>query len=299
MTGEERGASLAGLDDRALPVVASALRGIGHAVRAVAGPDGTIGRRVAPWLRREPVITVAVACVAFAAILISATGGDGGGPVRPPSHVGPKLVAGEPLGPVTGSTVSTYEAAAATRRGALNQLAASQPLIAVVDLDAYVSPDAVNQLLSATPGLTVLRGFARVPPPKQADVHVVVTSDQGDLAAGLAQAQQAAGRVALNYERELSRSITDPSAKLATKVAAGAAAAAAARIDAAGLAPSCGCVFGLVVSGPVGQLEQLSRQAAVRVLDPAPVSATLSSLMVVPLEPEVIGAVPPLSFAGE
>lgn len=290
---------LVALDDRALPVVARALRRIGSACRAVVGSEGTVGRRVAPWVRREPVVAVAVVCVAVAAILIAVTGGDNKGPVRPPGQVGPKLAGGHLLGPATGSPVSAYEALASQRRSSLDQLAASQRLIAVVDFKGYLTPQAVDALLTGTPGLDVVRGFAKVPPPRQADVHVLLPSDGVDLSAGLAAAQTAAGQVALHYERELSRSITNPSAKLASKVAAGAARAAAARTDAAGLGPNCGCVFAVVVSGPVAQLEQLGRQGAVRILDPAPVTASLSSLMVVPLEPEVTEAVPPLSFAGE
>lgn len=291
--------SLVDLDNRAMPVVARALRRTGRAVRAVVGPDGRLGRVVAPWIRREPVVAVAVLCVAFAAILIAATGGDNKGPVRPPGQVGPKLSGGHLLGPATGASVSAYESLASQRRGALDQLAASQRLIAVVDFKGYVTPQAVDSLLADTPGLEVVRGFAKVPPPRQADVHVLLPSNGVDLSAGLAAAQQAAGQVALHYERELSRSITNPSAKLASKVAAGAARAAAARVDAAGLGPNCECVFSIVISGPVGQLEQLEHQDAVRILDPAPVAATLNSLMVVPLEPEVTEAVPPLSFAGE
>lgn len=291
--------SLADLDDRALPVVAAALRAIGHGFRAIVGPEGAIGRHAAPWIRREPVIAVAVLCVAFAAILIAATGGDNEGPVRPPSHVGPKLTGAHLLGPAAGAQVSAYASTAAQRRSSLNELASSQPLIAVVDFNSYLTAQAIDQVLNGTPGLEVVRGFAKVPPPRQADVHVLLPSTGVDLSAGLTAAQQAAGQFALHYEHELSRSITHPSARLTTKVAADAARAQAARTDAAGLGPTCGCVFSIVVSGPVGQLERLAQQDAVRILDPAPVAASLSSLMVVPLEPEVTDAVPPLSFAGE
>jgi hypothetical protein len=58
-------------------------------------------------------------------------------------------------------------------------------------------------------------------------------------------------------------------------------------------------VFSLVVSGPVSQLEQLAEAAAVRVVDPAPATAPLQSLMIVPLEPQVTTTVPALDFAGE
>lgn len=290
---------LADLDERALPVVANALRGIGRAARAVAGPDGTVGRRVAPWVRRDPVIAIALGCVAFAAILIAVTGGDNHGVARPPGYVGPRLTGGHLLGPVVGGSVASYESEASQRRQSLDQLAASQPLSAVVDFTGYLTPQDVAELLTKTPGLTVLRGFAAVPPPQHADVHVLVTSEQADLSTQLSAAQQSASAIALQYERELDRSITHPSTRLQAKVEAGAARAASARVDAAGLGPSCGCVFAVVVSGPVGQLQQLAGASSVRILDPAPVAATLSSLMIVPLEPQVTDTVPALTFAGE
>jgi hypothetical protein len=278
--------------------VARALHAVARAFRAVFGPEGVLGRRLAPLVRRDPVIAIALACVAFAAVLIAVTGGDTKGGARPPSNVGPRLT-GHLLGPVTGSSVSSYESVAARRRDALHQLAGSQQLNAVVDLERYLSPQAVAELLRDTPGIRVLRGFARVPPPQEADVHVLITAADRSLATALTAAQVAASQVALHYERQLSRSITNPSTALQEKVQAGADRAAAARIDANGLGPTCGCVFALVVVGPVAQLERLSDQAAVRILDPAPVGATLDSLMVVPLQPQVSGTVKTLPFAGE
>jgi hypothetical protein len=282
-----------------LPLVANGLRTLGRATRAVAGSDGLVGRRVAPWIRREPVIAVAVAAVAFAAVLIAVTGGDDQGAVRPPNHSGPKLDSGRLLGPVTGNSVSSYEAQATLRRHSLNQLAQSQQLNAVVDLGRYLTPQAVDQLLSKTPGIAVRRGFARVPPPQDADVHVLLPTTQVDLSGALTAAVQTASQIALRYEREISRSITNPSPRLQARLAAGAAQAAQARIDANGLGPQCACVFALVVTGPVGQLQDLAGQGAVRILDPAPVGASLSSLMIVPLEPQVTDTVPAISFAGD
>jgi hypothetical protein len=295
---EERAAALADLDDRALPALARVLRGVARVIRAVFGPQGVLGRRVAPLVRRDPVIAIALASVVVAAILIAVTGGDNKGASRPPSHVGPRLT-GHLLGPVTGSSVSSYESVAARRRDALQQLAGSQQINAVVDLNRYLSPQAIEEMLRDTPGIRVARGFARVPPPQEADVHVLITAADTSLATALTSAQVAASQVALHYERQLSRSITNPSTALQEKVQAGADRAAAARIDANGLGPTCGCVFALVVVGPVAQLERLSHQAEVRILDPAPVGATLNSLMVVPLQPQVSGTVKALTFAGE
>jgi hypothetical protein len=150
---------LAGLDDRFLPLLADVMRGVGRATRRAVGPDGALGRRIAPWVRREPVISVALACVVAAAVLIAVTGGDDKGAVPAPSHVGPRLTVGRLLGPATGASVSTYESQASRRRDALDQLASSQRLDAVVDFDGYLTPLAVSQILAGTPGISIVRAL--------------------------------------------------------------------------------------------------------------------------------------------
>jgi hypothetical protein len=275
------------------------LRGGAAAVRVVAGPEGAVGRRVAPWIRREPVIAVALVSVAFAAVLLVVTGGDSHRAVStPPEATGPVLSDPQRLGPGPGADVDAYLAEAEQGREALNTLRGTQRVDALIDLTGYITPSAVTELLAATPGVDVLRGFARVAPPQAGLVHVLITSDTTDLAAGLEAAHSSANQIALHYERQLDRSLVHPSTRLQEELQAGADDAAAARIDAAGLAPDCGCVFALVVRGPAAQLQQLADAAAVRVLDPAPVTASLDRLMVVPLEPQVTETVPPLEFAG-
>jgi hypothetical protein len=296
----KRAMGLAGLDDRTLPKVAGLLRGIGSVTGAVVGPRGPLGRRVAPWIRREPVIVVAAVSVAFAAVLIAVTGGDNQGAVRPSTQsVGPVLPATQRLGPAPGASVSSYLSAATGRRDALRSLGASQQLEALVDLTGYISPLAVDTLLASTPEVSVVQGYARVPPPAQAKIHVLLTSAGTNLATELAAAQAAATQVAARYRSEVAQAQKDPSTQLQQAIDAGAAQAADARIDSLGLGSDCGCVFALVVSGPVSELQQLAGAAAVRVLDPAPVDASLQSLMVVPLEPQDTESVPPLAYAGD
>lgn len=296
----ERPPRFATLDDRALPKIASALRGVGSVAAAVIGPRSIAGRRFGPWLRREPVIVIALASVVFAAVLIAVTGGDDQGAVRPTTKsVGPVLPATQRLGPATGASVSSYLTAASSRRDALQTLGSSERVDALVDLTGYISPLAIDSLLAPTPGVAVLRGFARVPPPVMSKVHVLVTSPQANLATELAVAQSAAQQVADHYQAEVNESVRHPSTQLQAEVDAGAPQAADARIDASGLSSDCGCVFALLVSGPVSQLEQLAGDAAVRVLDPAPVNASIESLMVVPLEPEATTLVPALAYSGD
>jgi hypothetical protein len=290
---------LAGLDARVVPLLAGSMRWLGAGARAVVGPDGRVGRRVAPWIRREPVVVVALLSVVVAGVLLAVTNGNHPGVHRPRTgSTGPVLPDGR-LGPAPGGTVSAYLGQASQRRTALDALGSSQRLDAVVDLTGYVTAAAVNELLAATPGVNVLRGFARVPPPATAQIHVLITTANADLAAGLGAAHDAASAVAVHYEHELDRALEHPSTQLQEKLQAGAASAAIARVDAQGLGSGCGCVFAIVVNGPVAQLEQLAEAAAVRVLDPAPATASLNTLMVVPLEPQVTTTAPALDFAGD
>jgi hypothetical protein len=288
------------LDERALPMVAGLLRGIGSAAGAVVGPRSVVGRLVGPWIRREPVIVISVLSIAFAAVLIAVTGGDDQSAVRPTTEaVGPGLPTAHRLGPAPGATVASYLAAATDRRDGLQSLGASERIEALVDLTAYISPLAIDTLLASTPDVSVLRGFARVPPPVDAKVHVLVTSSQANLATGLATAQAAASQIADHYKSEISESLQNPTTQLQGEIDASAAEAADARVDASGLSSDCGCVFALIVSGPVSQIQQLAGAAAVRVLDPAPVDASVESLMVVPLEPQDTKKVSELAYAGD
>jgi hypothetical protein len=145
----------------------------------------------------------------------------------------------------------------------------------------------------------VLRGFARVPPPVDALVHVLVTSVDANLSTELASAQAAASQIAEHYKSEITQSLASPSTELNDEIDAGAAAAADARVDAAGLSSDCGCVFALIVSGPVSELQELAGAASVRVLDPAPVDTSIESLMVVPLEPQDTKTASELAYAGD
>jgi hypothetical protein len=291
--------SLVDLDDRVLPTLGRILRDVGGAWTRIAGPEGVVGRRVAPLVRREPVAAVAVVCVVVAAVLLAVTGGDSQSVVRPGGAPSALLSDPHRLGPAPGTTFASYSAAAAQRRSALAGLAASDRRYAVVDLSRYVTAQTVDELLGHTPGVDVVRAFARVPPPTPADIHVLITSPSADIATGLAAAHDAAEQIVTTYQREVELARVSPTQQLAAAIAAGAARAAQAQVDAVGLGRTCGCVFALIVSGPVGQLTQLAALPPVRVLDPATGPAPLSTLMVVPVEPQITGIVPPLAFAGD
>lgn len=294
---------LAQVDDRAVPALGRGLRGIGRAGR---GAGAALGRATGPagrWVRgfagRQPTVLAALALVAAAAILWVATGGNHPKSLRPlPAAVLPPP-AGGALGPDVGVSVDSYLAAAAQRRQQIVALPPDQQLGAVVDLNGYLSPTAISSLLAAEPNVAIESGYARVAPPQNADVHVLTVGVGGDLAAQLAQDQHTARRLLSRYAlavearaaHPLNRRVRDLVATLDPQVPA-------ARIDAKGLGPDCGCVFALVVTGPVGELERIAGLTDVRVLDPAPPGSSIDNLRIVPLEPQVTDVVEPLQFAG-
>ena len=55
---------------------------------------------------------------------------------------------------------------------------------------------------------------------------------------------------------------------------------------------ACACVFAVVVRGTSSQLATLAGTAGVRVVDPAPPTATLDVLTIFPLQPDVTTVVP-------
>ncbi len=286
------------LDERLVPAIGQLLRGTGRAASAGAEAAGRPGRMLARGVRRFGVSIAAVILVAAAALLITLTGGDERSPVRPnPSSVVPPL-SGQRLGPVAGSSVSSYLNAAKGRFQQLDALPASQPVTAIVDLTGYLTPQAVTASL-LRPGLRIRDAFARVPTVANAAIHTLAVASARDLASSLSAARAAAQAVVKQYRGELAAESRRPSSTLESQISAAAGLAAQAGVDARGLGPTCGCVFALVVSGPVGQLSSLAASSDVRVLDPAPPATPLSQLMVVPLEPQVTGTVPQVQFAGE
>jgi hypothetical protein len=275
------------------------LRGFGGAGRRGAGASGAPGRFIARIARRDPLAATAVVIVAAAALLLLVT--DGGrhravGP-RPPSPS--QALPGDQLGPSTGEPVSTYVAVAKQRLATARATGGTGQVTAVVDLTGYLTPAAVTSALAGLDGVQVIRGFARVPPPASGEIHTVSLSASVDLATGLAEVRSQAAKIVSAYRKRVAIAHADPTAANEEVVTAYADDAQQAKLDANGIGPDSGCVFALVVTGPISQLEQLSTTTDVRVLDPAPQSVSSASLMIVPLEPQVTATVGPLAFAGE
>lgn len=290
---------LARLDERVVPALGRVIRGGGRASKGVAGATGRPGRAVVAGIRRYPVVATALALVALAAVLITVTGGDDRSAVRPKASNVVPAPADSQLGPQPGSQVSSYLAAAGLRSQQLSSLPATAHVTALLDLTGYLTPAAVTTMLAGRPAVTIIRGFARVPPPSAGGIHVLTVGSGAGLGEQLAAARSSARSTVAQYRLERRIEARHPSARLEAAIAAGAAAAVAARADAAGLGPTCGCVFALEVSGPVSRLLAVASLADVRVLDPAPPATSLADLRVVPLEPQVTGIVPQLQFSGE
>jgi hypothetical protein len=244
------------------------------------------------------VATAAVILIAVAAALIVLTGGDRRSAVRPkPSTVVP-APADQRLGPTPGMSVAPYLAAARLRLQQLRALPAQQRVTALIDLTGYLTPQAVAASFSP-PEVTIQTVFATVPTARGAAIHTLTTKSAADIAPALTAARLAARTVVHRYRLELLAETQHPSPPLEAAISAGRIRVAEAVVDARGLGPTCGCVFSLLVNGPVGRLLPLADLPDVRVLDPAPPSSRLDQLMVVPLEPQVTGIVPALQYAGE
>lgn len=294
----QRPGRLARLDDHAVPALAAGLRTLGRAGRRLAGATGPAGRWLSGFSRRQPTIVVAAVSVVVAAVLLGITGGDRTRAVRPvASSVVPPLTS-DALGPTPGMTVAAYLQQAGLRRQQLAALPPGQRLAAVVDLTGYLTPQAVAASFSP-PEVTIQTVFATVPTARGAAIHTLTTKSAADIAPALTAARLAARTVVHRYRLELLAETQHPSPPLEAAISAGRIRVAEAVVDARGLGPTCGCVFSLLVNGPVGRLLPLADLPDVRVLDPAPPSSRLDQLMVVPLEPQVTGIVPALQYAGE
>jgi hypothetical protein len=203
------------------------------------------------------------------------------------------------LGPTAGQPVAGYLTTAQGRLKAMTVSGSTSKVTAVVDLSGYLTAAALNSQLSGLTGVQVIRAFARVAPPADGDIHTITVAANSDLAADIDAVQAEAQTVVVNYRKRVAIAAADPSSANEAVVAAYADAARQAKIDASGIGATAGCVFAMVVTGPADQLERLATSSDVRVVDPAPSSVPQQALMIVPLEPQTIGTVPPLEFAGD
>jgi hypothetical protein len=296
MTPRRTPGRLARLDARLVPRLASAVRAIGRGATRVGSASGPPGRAVARTARRNPTVSTALVAVGAAAILLVATGGDHHHAVAPAPVSAEVALPGNLLGPAPGASISSYLTVAQERRADL-AVATAKSVTAIVDFTGYLTAPATESVVAGLPGLAVTRAFARVAPPADGPVHTVTLTPTGDLAVSLTRLAQAEHQVVVNYRKRVAIANATPSAQNEQVVTQYANVARQAKIDAAGLGADAGCVFALEVAGPPAALRRLATRPDVRVLDPVPAGVSLTSLMIVPLEPQVVGTAPVLSFA--
>jgi hypothetical protein len=296
MTGEARPGRLARLDARLVPSLAGAARGTGRGLHRLLGVTGPPGRWVARTSRDNPIVVTAVAAVAVTAVLLVTTGGDDHHAVAPaPANPAVALPGGQ-LGPTAGQPVSTYLAAAQQRRSELS-VSKAPKATAVVDFTGYLTARAAVSELAGRQGLQVDAAFVRVAPPQSGPIHSVTLAPGADLSTALTRVAANSHRVVVNYRKAVARAKSDPTAANVQVVTDYAQIAREARTDSVGISASQGCVFAMEITGPPAQLLALARRPGVRVVDPAPPTVSVADLMIVPLEPQTLGVVPPLEFA--
>jgi hypothetical protein len=291
MTGGAPG-GLRGLDDRWVPRVAAWLRsalGWTGQRRPVAAVSGNLTRA----LRGEPALAGSILVVFAASMLI---GIFGTGPDNGRSHTQALVVPSTPpsavatIGPSPGTSVSVYltRAAADLRRYAA--LAGQPPTYAVVDLRNYSRP---GQALKVVAGINIVRAYARVPSRLDTQPRSVPLTNGSELGTGLRTAATVAKATAKSYAAQLKAlHPTSKSDRLVKRRYAQQHRAAAFEARRLSHPKTCKCVFAFVVRASAEQLGALNRNAAVRVVDPAPPVVGLSGLTVLPLQPEVTSVVP-------
>jgi hypothetical protein len=241
-------------------------------------------------------VSAAAVAVIAAAVLIITTGGDDHEAVAPPPPNPQVALPGNQLGPSSGEQVSAYLAAAQGRRSDL-AVSKAPTATAVVDFNGYLTAAAASSELSGRAGVHATRAFVRVAPPQNGPIHTVTLSSGSDLAVDVIRLASDAHRVVVNYRKAVARAKTDPTAANVQVVTDYAQTARESKVDSFGIGATQACVFALEVTGPPAQLNKLAAQPDVRVLDPAPSTVAAADLMIVPLEPQVTGVVPPLEFA--
>jgi len=298
------------LDDRVLPIAASAVR---HFVRAIVGLfrsagararaiaqgsraqrlrslDNRIGGgRIAERLHAAPnigaavVVLLVVAGVALAAYLS----------YKPGSHTSTPTTQFQTLtiGPRTGQSVRSYADAAAGRLDAAARHKHTS-VYALIDLPSYETPAQVEAMFT---NLQVVTAYftARVPGGHTTPYVATILSLKHDLPIMMSRAAKFSRKAAASFAQYL-RAVhgNGPDAAKARALflpfLRGESGAAKQ------LAHPCACVYALVVQSEAKPLQRLIAAKIARVIDVAPQGAALSAVTFVPLPPSVTRVVPTL-----
>lgn len=287
-----------GLDDRWLPLLAARVQAFVarlHAWRLrVAGDSSAVGVAI----RDEPALAATVAAVALAGLLIAIVGvhdpTDGGSDSNSVQQFGspapPSLLT--TLGPLPGTAVESYLTRASFDLRHFGEVARGRSTYAIVDLSSYLTP---ARAAATFAGFNVVRAYVRVPsatlPTDTYPIPLQSTFDK--LALGMQSDGRLASSTAVTYHQLVAGLIAkSPQDKVLRQKYA--RQAAASRYEAGLLArpARCACVFAVLVREGVGRLEALAAKRESRAVDPAPPTATLDQITVLPLRPDVTTVVP-------
>lgn len=283
---------LRGLDERWVPRVAAWLRSARGRARHQ-GPVAAVTNNLTAALRGEPALAGSILVVFVASLLIGVfgTGPDNGSthtqslviPTTPPTAIAT-------IGPSPGTSVSVYLTRASVDLRRYAALAAQRPTYAVVDLRDYMRP---AQALKVVARINIVRAYVRVPSHLDTQPRSVPLTTGSELDTGLRTAATVATATARSYAALLKAlHPTSKSDRLVKRRYASQHRAAAFEARHLSHPMTCKCVFAFVVHATPAQLGALNRNAAVRVVDPAPPVVGLSGLTVLPLQPEFTTVVP-------
>lgn len=267
--------ALTRLDARVVPRLARGLHHVGSRLtkrRTGAGPQ-------------RPRLLVVVAVVAVAAVLATVLWQALDEPPRALPSTSTTRV-----GVRDGDLISAYVDASRTE---LAQLAASdpRPVLALVSLSDYLAPQPLADLIASADGaIAVVAVYARVPLPRRQTGLVRLSAQDlpDDVVAGMAVVARDRQREADTYAR-MARDETNDELKALYESNAAVAAA-----EANAYRRACSCVYALVVRATPAVLSDLAKQQGVRVVDPAPEVADVSSaVFVAPLPEQRDRVVPP------
>ena len=288
--------NLHSFDERWLPALARAVQRRALRLRelgaGLTGPGSVIGAAT----RLQPALAGSIAVVGLAAVMLAAAGGPGGPGNNDSDNASlpsqPAVPVTTTIGPTPGASVASYLTHASFNLRKFGETSHDQPGYAVVDLHAYLRPDQAARVFN---GVDVVRAYVRVPSrnlPTQ--VHAIpLQSTFTTLGSGMEGSGRLAAATAHTFGELVNqlKPRTSQDRELRTRYAL--QKQASSYEAAALLRPStCACVFSVVVHAKDSDLLRLAASPEVRAVDPAPVSVSLSTLTVFPLEPEIVTIVP-------
>jgi hypothetical protein len=197
------------------------------------------------------------------------------------------------LGPSVGTQIDEHFATARERAVALARRDPDRRHLALISLNKGLTPDEVVQFLEESE-LEVERAYLRADVPGDAEEILVEIPDEprellravfAQTATRKATEQQELLSQARTTEDEDFRRVFEIDARTRGQ-------------EAAAYRTGCGCVFALVVEGPVGELAALPALPVVRGVEIAPRDAELAALDILPLRPEEQGVVAPPQVPG-